>query len=129
MNSKPIHLKPNNEQPLVGCVILNWNGWRDTVACLDALRAIKYSRMLIVVVDNGSTDDSVSRIQAGHPAVSLLQTGKNLGFSGGNNVGIREVAAKAGVSTATVSHVLNGTRGSTAPGSSRSRRPTAPSRP
>jgi GT2 family glycosyltransferase len=91
MNPKPIHFPPENEEPLVGCVILNWNGWRDTVACLDALRSIEYSRMLIVVVDNGSTDDSISRIQAAHPAVRLLQTGKNLGFSGGNNVGIRDV--------------------------------------
>jgi GT2 family glycosyltransferase len=91
MNLEPIHVIPSNEGPLVGCVILNWNGWRDTVACLDALRSIEYSRMLTVVVDNASTDDSVSRIQAAHRGVRLLQTGKNLGFSGGNNVGIREV--------------------------------------
>ena len=78
-------------EPLVGCVIVNWNGWRDTVACLDALRQIEYSRLFVVIVDNGSSDDSVSRIQAAHPAVHLLQTGKNLGFSGGNNAGIREV--------------------------------------
>lgn len=78
-------------EPLVGCVIVNWNGWRDTVACLDALRRIEYSRLFVVVVDNGSSDDSVSRIRAAHPAVCLVQTGKNLGFSGGNNAGIREV--------------------------------------
>jgi GT2 family glycosyltransferase len=78
-------------EPLVGCVIVNWNGWRDTVTCLDALRSIEYSRLFVVVVDNGSSDDSVARIQAAHPAVRLVQTGKNLGFSGGNNAGIREV--------------------------------------
>lgn len=80
-----------NVEPLVGCVIVNWNGWQDTVACLDALRSIEYSRLVVVVVDNGSSDDSVARIQAAHPAIRLLQTGKNLGFSGGNNAGIREV--------------------------------------
>jgi GT2 family glycosyltransferase len=79
-----------NEAP-VGCVILNWNGWPDTVRCLDALRSFDYSQLFVEVVDNGSTDDSVARIQAAHPAVRLLQTGKNLGFAGGNNAGIREV--------------------------------------
>jgi len=79
-----------NDEPLVGCVIVNWNGWRDTVACLDTLRSIEYSSLFVVVVDNGSSDDSVSRIQAAHPTVRLLETGENLGFSGGNNAGIRE---------------------------------------
>ena len=83
-------------EPLVGCVIINWNGWRDTVACLNALRSIEYSRLIVVVVDNGSSDDSVLRIQAAHPALCLIQTGKNLGFSGGNNAGIRE-ALRRGV--------------------------------
>lgn len=78
-------------QPVVGCVVINWNGWQDTVACLDALRLIDYSRLFVVVVDNGSTDDSVARIQAAHPTVRLIETHKNLGFSGGNNAGIREV--------------------------------------
>jgi len=78
-------------EPLVGCVIINWNGWRDTVACLAALRSIDYSRLFVVVVDNGSDDDSVTRIQAAYPAIHMLQTGKNLGFAGGNNAGIREV--------------------------------------
>lgn len=83
-------------EPLVGCVIVNWNGWRDTILCLDALRAMTYKRLLIIVVDNGSTDDSVARIRAAHPGILLVQTGKNLGFSGGNNAGIREaIRAKA----------------------------------
>ena len=76
---------------LVGCVIVNWNGWRDTVACLDALRATEYPELLVVVVDNGSTDDSVQLIRTAHPEIRLVQTGRNLGFSGGNNAGIREV--------------------------------------
>ena len=91
MNVEFIKVPPNNVEPLVGCVILNWNGWQDTVACLDALRSIEYSRLFVVVVDNGSSDDSVARIQAAYPAIRLLQTGKNLGFSGGNNAGIREL--------------------------------------
>jgi GT2 family glycosyltransferase len=78
-------------EALVGCVIINWNGWRETLVCLDALRSNHYPELLVVVVDNGSTDDSVQRIRAAYPELPLVQTGKNLGFSGGNNAGIREV--------------------------------------
>jgi hypothetical protein len=44
-------------------------------------------------VDNGSTDESVARIRAAHPEVLLLESGKNLGFAGGNNIGIRHALA------------------------------------
>ncbi|HLJ61981.1 MAG TPA: glycosyltransferase family 2 protein [bacterium] len=75
--------------PLVYVVIVNWRGWRDTLACLASLGKLNYPRYKIVVVDNGSGDDSVARIRAAHASVTLLETGCNLGFAGGNNVGIR----------------------------------------
>jgi GT2 family glycosyltransferase len=43
----------------------------------------------MLIVDNGSTDDSVVRMKEAHPDINILETGKNLGFSGGNNVGIQ----------------------------------------
>jgi GT2 family glycosyltransferase len=75
--------------PKVTCIVLNWNGWKDTLECLRALQQCTYSELRIVVVDNGSTDDSISRICASFPEVTLLKTDKNLGFAGGNNFGIR----------------------------------------
>jgi GT2 family glycosyltransferase len=74
---------------VVATVLLNWNGWRDTQVCLESLAKIQYTDHRVIVVDNGSTDDSVARLQAFRPAPLLLQTGANLGFCGGNNVGIR----------------------------------------
>ena len=50
--------------PLVVISILNWNGWRETVECLGAVRRLDYPNYLIVVVDNGSRNDSVGRIKA-----------------------------------------------------------------
>jgi len=79
-----------NSEPLVACVIVNWNGWVETLACLDSLRCLAYSNLLIVVVDNGSTDDSITNIREAHPDVCLIENGKNVGFAGGNNAGIRE---------------------------------------
>jgi len=78
----------------VSCVVLNWNGWRDTVECLNALKRSAYPCLRLIVVDNGSSDDSVARIQASHPDVLLLETGRNLGFAGGNNVGLRQALSQ-----------------------------------
>lgn len=50
-------------EPRVAIVILNWNGWRDTIECLESIRRITYSNYWTVVVDNGSTDDSLVRMK------------------------------------------------------------------
>lgn len=70
-------------------IVLNWNGWRDTVACLASLRQLDCSDCTVVVVDNGSTDESVHHIRQAFPDLELLESGANLGFGGGCNVGIR----------------------------------------
>jgi GT2 family glycosyltransferase len=65
-------------------VVLNWNGGEDTVDALESLGVIP-----AICVDNGSTDGSDALVAARLPDVELLQTGANLGFAAGNNVGIR----------------------------------------
>jgi GT2 family glycosyltransferase len=70
-------------------VVLSWNGKRDTLACLDSLLRLSRDDVAVVCVDNGSTDGSVEAIRREHPEVELLENGRNLGYSGGNNVGIR----------------------------------------
>ena len=81
--------------PKVACIVLNWNGWRDTIECLNALKECTYPNLSLIVVDNGSTDDSVAQIRAAFPGVLLLESGRNLGFAGGNNIGIRRGLASA----------------------------------
>ena len=73
----------------VVCVVVNWNGWQDTLSCLDSLRQQDHPNFHVIVIDNGSTNDSVERIRAAHPWATLHQTGKNLGFPSGCNVGTR----------------------------------------
>jgi GT2 family glycosyltransferase len=77
------------ETPRVHVVILNWNGWEDTVACVASVKQTEYPDFHIVVVDNASSDGSEERIRAAHPDITVLQSGGNLGYAGGNNVGIR----------------------------------------
>ena len=67
--------------------MLNWNGWPDTLQCLDSLAQLDYPRFRILVIDNGSTDDSLS-ILKGRQGFELLCLGQNLGFAGGMNRGI-----------------------------------------
>jgi GT2 family glycosyltransferase len=73
----------------VSIVLVNWNGKQDTLECLASLSDIDYPAFDVIVVDNGSADDSAEVIRRAYPGVALIETGKNLGFAGGNNVGIR----------------------------------------
>jgi GT2 family glycosyltransferase len=75
--------------PPASCVLVNWNRWQDTIECLHALKGCDYPHLTVIVVDNGSSNDSIARIKAAHPDITLLENSTNLGFAGGNNVGIR----------------------------------------
>jgi GT2 family glycosyltransferase len=81
-------------RPQVNCIIVNWNGWQDTVECLTSLKKCTYPNLGITVVDNGSTNDSVAKIKIAHPDILLFENEKNLGFAGGNNIGIRHALAQ-----------------------------------
>lgn len=79
---------------MIYIILLNWNGSDDTIACLESIRNLKGPSPRVVVCDNASSDDSWVKLKAyvdTQPKldVQLLQTGANLGFAGGNNVGIR----------------------------------------
>jgi GT2 family glycosyltransferase len=76
-------------KPRVVVVVLNWNGREHTLRCLESLEAVEYENWEIIVVDNGSTDGSVEEIRKKYPDLVLIEVGTNLGFTGGNNVGIR----------------------------------------
>ena len=124
------------EQPHVYIIVLNWNGWRDTIECLESIFKLDYPSFTVVVCDNNSSDESMENMEnwargnvvatgsspdllrlveppypkpiqfvsvpasggAKSPSAPdcrfvLIQTGANLGFAGGNNVGIRYALA------------------------------------
>ena len=79
----------NRAEPLVWIIIVNWNGREMTLDCLDSLREVTYRNRQVLVVDNGSTDASVSAIREHHPGVALLPLAENRRFAGGSNAGMR----------------------------------------
>src|SRR5665647_487419 len=60
------------DSPKISVIILNWNGWRDTLDCLDSLHRISYPSYLSIIVDNGSTDGSLDKIRAYCEAASSV---------------------------------------------------------
>src|SRR5262249_41911287 len=80
--ARGLELRPDAAVRLVA-VVLNWNGAEDTPRALASLAGIE-----TICVDNGSTDGSGNAVQCAFPDVELIRTGENLGFAGGNNVGI-----------------------------------------
>jgi len=117
--------------PKVSIIILNWNGWQDTIECLESVYQIDYPNYEVIVVDNGSTNNSIERIKEycegkikvnskffkyksenkpievieltneevikdkkignlpSNKKLILIKNSENLGFAGGNNVGIK----------------------------------------
>lgn len=131
--------EPEGAPPKVYVVVLNWNRWRDTLACLESVLRSNYSAFRVIVCDNASSDGSPARIKAWaagelepvcSPAaavsrhvrsplvakpipcleltraeatsadslpnvpLTLIHTGGNLGYAGGNNIGLRYALAR-----------------------------------
>lgn len=75
--------------PRVVIILLSYNHSELTQACLDSLLKIDYPAYEILVVDNGSTDGAAEEIRGRYPQVGFIQNETNLGFVGGNNIGLR----------------------------------------
>ncbi|MBL77077.1 MAG: glycosyl transferase [Chloroflexi bacterium] len=83
-----------NKFPLVTIIILNYNAGELLVNCVNSLENSTYKNLEIIVVDNISTDNSQKKCKERFPRVKLIQNDKNLGYCGGNNVGINEANGK-----------------------------------
>lgn len=73
---------------LVYVILVNYNGYKDTIECVNSLRKINYSNFKIIIVDNGSNDDSLEILKQNLNDCIILECKENRGFSGGNNIGI-----------------------------------------
>jgi hypothetical protein len=72
--------------PKVYISVLNWFNHEATTACVHSLLRSDYPAMEIIVVDNGSRNDSLSRLRESFPNLRVLDAGSNLGYAGGNKI-------------------------------------------
>lgn len=76
--------------PFISVIIPNYNGAALLPPCLDSLRSQTYTDFEVVLVDNASADDSVALLRRDYPEVSLLALERNLGLTGGCNLGMAQ---------------------------------------
>lgn len=80
---------PAPTHPRVAILVVSWNARPLLERCLPSVVATKYRNHEVILVDNGSTDDSVEWVSEHLPSVRILSLDENLGFCGGNNRGIQ----------------------------------------
>ena len=80
--------------PCVHIVILNWNGYQDTVECLESLKKLDYDNYKIIVVDNNSTETRLENDLASYPNTYFYKLEKNIGFGKANNYGYSKSKGK-----------------------------------
>tara|TARA_B100001079_G_scaffold122055_1_gene104709 strand:+ start:1620 stop:2465 length:846 start_codon:yes stop_codon:yes gene_type:complete len=79
----------------VNLFVLNWNGRDLTLDCLFSLEKITYPNVKVYVIDNGSSDNSVTAIRNQFPDYEIIELPENYGFARGNNAGFELVKQKA----------------------------------
>lgn len=88
-----MEIKPAPEEkalPMVTAVVLAWNNYEDTHECLETILASNYSNLEIILVDNGSEDNTPERVRKNFPDVTVIENGRNIGVPAGYNVGFSQ---------------------------------------
>lgn len=91
LNARPTSSRPAT--PALSAIVLCWNGAPFVSACLTSLLTQTLREIEIIVVDNASTDDTVTLVEHAYPQVTLIRNARNLGFAGGMNVGLEAARA------------------------------------
>lgn len=78
----------NKNQPLVSIITVNYNESQVTKDLLTSLEGLSYGNVEVIVVDNASPNDRPEGIKDAFPWITLIKSKKNLGFAGGNNLGV-----------------------------------------
>ncbi len=78
-----------DKQPLVSIITINYNNVAVTCDLLLSIGCVSYRNIEVIVVDNASAEDPTEQLKEVYPAVKVIVSKENLGFAGGNNLGIR----------------------------------------
>jgi len=84
------------DYPKVSIIILNWNGLKDTIECLESLKKITYPNYEVILVDNSSEGNDADVLEKRYKNyIKVIRNKENLGFCGGNNIGIKEAIKRS----------------------------------
>jgi hypothetical protein len=75
-------------------VLINYNNWQDTIECINSLKNSGVKGTNILIIENCSHNDSLEKLKIEAPGIKLISTNKNLGFTGGNNIGLKYALEK-----------------------------------
>jgi len=79
-----------NDYPLVSIISINFNQPGVTAEMIESLRKVSYPNVEVIIVDNASSKGNVDKLKVEYPEIMLIKSTKNLGFAGGNNLGIKQ---------------------------------------
>ena len=83
------------QQPDLSVITVNYNGFHDTCEFIDSWAATVFSVSYeMIVIDNGSTANEAALLQKTYPFIQAVRSERNLGFAGGNNLGINLAKGK-----------------------------------
>ena len=86
---------PNQDtSPEVYFIVINWNQYELTRDCINSLQNQDYQNYCVIIVDNGSTDNSVEKLEKEFNYCTFLKLENNIGYSPGNNIGIEYALSK-----------------------------------
>ena len=88
--------KNTRKYPLVAIVIVNWNGGQTIINCIKSLGMTDYPNYKVILIDNGSMDDSLEKILKIRPDMKVIELPKNYGYTVGTNTGWRYALKKLG---------------------------------
>lgn len=80
-------------EKLLSIITINYNGLKDTCELIDTL-PLNDETIEVIVVDNASTQDEATELEKRYPLIIVIRSDKNLGFAGGNNLGIKAAHGK-----------------------------------
>lgn len=93
MNKTPDHINSNNK-PLVSIITVYYNTPTDTIEFLESAKKITYPCVEIILVDNSNDETFKQLIKSQYPSVLFVESQINVGFAGGNNLGIARASGK-----------------------------------
>lgn len=82
------------KSPMITILVLNYNGKKWLQQLLPTVKKIKYPKLEVLIVNNGSTDDSAKFLKENYPKFKVLEIKKNCGYAGANNFGAKKARGK-----------------------------------